>query len=150
MQIRDIMTIYPVYIRIGADMRRAAEMISISEVSDLMVIDHDNTFIGVLSEGDLIRTILPGFDDAGLVEDLGLVRPPPVHGLPPHTGSLRDALHRHRRIPDLDQEVVNGVQHGGPCAFTTRPPTAASLNHGITINESPCLACATFAMHGDS
>ena len=63
MQIRDIMTNYPVYIRIGADMRRAAEMISISEVSDLMVIDHDNIFIGVLSEGDLIRAILPSFDE---------------------------------------------------------------------------------------
>ncbi len=63
MQVRDIMTIYPVYIRIGADMRRAAEIISISEVSDLMVIDHDNRFIGVLSEGDLIRTILPNFDE---------------------------------------------------------------------------------------
>ncbi|GHO45731.1 HPP family protein [Ktedonospora formicarum] len=63
MQVRDIMTIYPVYIRIGADMRRAAEIISISEVSDLMVIDPDNMFIGVLSEGDLIRTILPSFDE---------------------------------------------------------------------------------------
>ena len=63
MQIRDIMTIYPVYIRVGADMRRAAEMISISEVSDLMVIDHDDRFLGVLSEGDLIRTVLPGFNE---------------------------------------------------------------------------------------
>lgn len=63
MQVRDIMTIYPVYIRVGADMRRAAEIISISEVSDLMVIDHDNMFIGVLSEGDLIRAILPSFDE---------------------------------------------------------------------------------------
>ncbi len=44
-------------------MRRAAEMISISEVSDLMVIDHDNIFLGVLSEGDLIRAILPSFND---------------------------------------------------------------------------------------
>lgn len=58
MQVRDIMTIYPVYIRAGADTRRAAEIISISEVSDLMVIDHDNIFIGVLSEGDLIRASL--------------------------------------------------------------------------------------------
>lgn len=63
MQVRDIMTIFPVYIRLGADMRRAAEIISISEVSDLMVIDYDNKFIGVLSEGDLIRTILPSFDE---------------------------------------------------------------------------------------
>jgi len=28
-----------------------------------MVIDHENIFIGVLSEGDLIRAILPGFDE---------------------------------------------------------------------------------------
>ena len=63
MQVRDIMTIYPAYIRIGADIRRAAEIISISEVSDLMVIDYDNKFIGVLSEGDLIRAILPSFDE---------------------------------------------------------------------------------------
>ena len=62
-QVREIMTIYPVYIRLGADMRRAAEIISISEVSDLMVIDQDNRFIGVLSEGDLIRAILPSFDE---------------------------------------------------------------------------------------
>jgi CBS domain-containing protein len=67
-QVQDIMTIYPVYIRIGADMRRAAEIISISEVSDLMVIDHDNRFIGVLSEGDLIRTILPNFDEVQRVQ----------------------------------------------------------------------------------
>ena len=63
MQVRDIMTMYPVYIRIGENMRRAAEIISISEVSDLMVIDYDNKFIGVLSEGDLIRAILPSFDE---------------------------------------------------------------------------------------
>jgi CBS domain-containing protein len=63
MQVRDIMTIYPVYIRIGADIRRAAEIMSISEVSDLMVIDYDNKFIGVLSEGDLIRALLPSFDE---------------------------------------------------------------------------------------
>jgi CBS domain-containing protein len=62
-QVRDIMTMYPVYIRIGEDMRRAAEIISISEVSDLMVIDYDKKFIGVLSEGDLIRAILPSFDE---------------------------------------------------------------------------------------
>ena len=63
MLIRDIMTIYPIYIRVDADMRRAAEIISISEVSDLMVVDHDNKFMGVLSEGDLIRAVLPSFDE---------------------------------------------------------------------------------------
>ena len=63
MLIRDIMAIFPTYIRTGADLRRAAEIISISEISDLMVIDHDDKFVGVLSEGDLIRAILPRFDD---------------------------------------------------------------------------------------
>ena len=63
MLIRDIMAIHPAYIRTGADMRRAAEIISLSEISDLMVIDLDNVFIGVLSEGDLVRAILPDFDE---------------------------------------------------------------------------------------
>ena len=63
MLVRDIMTIYPVYIRSDSDMRRAAEIISISEVSDLMVIDHENRFLGVLSEGDLLRAVLPSFDE---------------------------------------------------------------------------------------
>ena len=61
--VRDVMTIYPIYIRLDADMRRAAEIISISEVSDLMVVDQANMFVGVLSEGDLIRAVLPSFDE---------------------------------------------------------------------------------------
>jgi CBS domain-containing protein len=61
--IRDIMAIHPVWIHEGADMRRAAEIISNSEVSDLMVIDADKNFIGVLSEGDLVRAVLPNFDE---------------------------------------------------------------------------------------
>ena len=63
MLIRDIMTIYPIFIRVETDMRHAAEIISISEVSDLMVVDRENSFIGVLSEGDLIRAVLPSFDE---------------------------------------------------------------------------------------
>jgi len=63
MIIRDVMTIYPVYVRIDVDIRRVAEIISISDVSDVMVVDADNQFIGVISEGDLLRTILPSFDE---------------------------------------------------------------------------------------
>jgi CBS domain-containing protein len=61
--VRDIMTIYPVYVRIDTNMRHAAEIISVSEVSDLMVVDAEKCFVGVLSEGDLIRAILPTFDE---------------------------------------------------------------------------------------
>jgi CBS domain-containing protein len=61
--VREIMTPYPAYIRMGADIRRAAEIISVSEVSHLMVLDHDDTFVGALSEDDLVRAMLPRFDD---------------------------------------------------------------------------------------
>ena len=63
MLVREIMTPYPAYIRVGADIRRAAEIISVSEVSHLMVLDHDDTFVGALSEDDLVRAMLPRFDD---------------------------------------------------------------------------------------
>ena len=63
MLVREIMTPYPAYIRMGADIRRAAEIISVSEVSHLMVLDHDDAFVGSLSEDDLVRALLPRFDD---------------------------------------------------------------------------------------
>jgi CBS domain-containing protein len=61
--VRDVMTIYPVHIDQNATMHRAAEIISISEVSDLMVVDNMKNFMGVLSEGDVIRAVLPNFDE---------------------------------------------------------------------------------------
>jgi CBS domain-containing protein len=63
MTIRDLMTVYPVCIPITADMRRAAEIISISEASDIMVINENRQFVGVLSEGDLLRALLPDFEE---------------------------------------------------------------------------------------
>ncbi|HUY99809.1 MAG TPA: CBS domain-containing protein [Thermomicrobiaceae bacterium] len=63
MLIRDVMTIYPIYININSSMHRAAEIVSIAEVSDLMVVDDEKTFVGVLSEGDMIRAVLPNFDE---------------------------------------------------------------------------------------
>jgi CBS domain-containing protein len=63
MLIQEIMTIHPVYIREDADMRRAAEIISIADVSDIMVVDDDKNFVGVISSGDLLRTILPNYDE---------------------------------------------------------------------------------------
>jgi CBS domain-containing protein len=63
MLVRDIMTIYPVFIQEDAVMRRAAEIVSLAQISDIMVLDKDKRFVGVLSEGDLIRALLPNFDD---------------------------------------------------------------------------------------
>ena len=57
------MGIHPICIYIDEDMREAAKLVSSAEVSDLMVIDRQKNFVGVLSEGDLLRAILPNFDE---------------------------------------------------------------------------------------
>ena len=61
--VSDVMTAFPAYVRLGATIRRAAEMLSVSEVGHLMVLDHDDRFAGSLSEEDVVRAILPGFAD---------------------------------------------------------------------------------------
>jgi CBS domain-containing protein len=61
--VSDVMTAFPAYIRLGATIRRAAEMLSVSEVGHLMVLDHDGRFAGSLSEEDVVRAMLPGFGD---------------------------------------------------------------------------------------
>lgn len=63
MVIRDIMNINAIRIPDTATMRQAAETVSLSQASDLMVVDKENNFVGVLSEGDLIRAALPQFDE---------------------------------------------------------------------------------------
>ncbi|MET7420127.1 CBS domain-containing protein [Dactylosporangium sp. NPDC005555] len=63
MLVRDVMAAYPAYVRLGATIRRAAEVVSVSEVGHLMVLDHDGKFVGSVSEEDLVRAMLPGFDD---------------------------------------------------------------------------------------
>jgi CBS domain-containing protein len=63
MLIKDIMSLNATRVVAGATMQRAAELVSLTGASDLMVVDDDNRFIGVLSEGDLIRAALPRFDE---------------------------------------------------------------------------------------
>jgi CBS domain-containing protein len=57
------MTTHPIYIEEDSTIRHAAEIISIAGVSDIMVIDSVGNFVGVLSEGDLLRAVLPNFDE---------------------------------------------------------------------------------------
>jgi CBS domain-containing protein len=61
--VSDVMAAFPAYIRLGSTIRRAAEAVSVSEVGQLMVLDHDGRFVGSLSEEDLVRAMLPGFED---------------------------------------------------------------------------------------
>lgn len=63
MKIADVMNINIMRIRSGSTMREAAEAVAMSQASDLMVIDDDDCFVGVLSEGDLIRAAMPSFEE---------------------------------------------------------------------------------------
>lgn len=60
---QDVMTIRTVRVRIGDSLHRAAEMIALSGVGDLMVIDEDNNFVGVLSVGDVLRAAMPDTEE---------------------------------------------------------------------------------------
>lgn len=58
-----IMTLRTVRIRIDDTLHRAAEVIALSGVGDLMVIDQDNRFVGVLSVGDVLRAAMPDVEE---------------------------------------------------------------------------------------
>jgi CBS domain-containing protein len=59
--VEDVMNANPEVIRLGATVRDAADRVRESRCSDLMVITDDGAFVGVVSEGDLLRRVLPTF-----------------------------------------------------------------------------------------
>ena len=59
MQIRDVMNINAIRILSGSTMVKAAELAALSNASGLFVVDEEDNFIGVLSEGDMMKAILP-------------------------------------------------------------------------------------------
>jgi CBS domain-containing protein len=61
--VKGIMTVRAVRIRLGDTLHRAAEIIALSGVGDLMVIDDDNNFVGVLSVGDVLRAAMPNMEE---------------------------------------------------------------------------------------
>lgn len=63
LMVKGIMQNQPARIRDTASLRDAAEIVALSGVGDLMVVDSDGVFIGVLSEGDILRAALPNFDE---------------------------------------------------------------------------------------
>jgi CBS domain-containing protein len=50
-------------IRAGSTMFQAAETVALAGSSDLMVIGEDGGFVGVLSEGDILRAALPDVEE---------------------------------------------------------------------------------------
>ena len=63
MLVKDVMTTRPARIRFSTNLQEAAEMVAMSGMSDLMVVDEENNFVGVLSEGDILRGALPDIDE---------------------------------------------------------------------------------------
>jgi CBS domain-containing protein len=66
MRIADAMNRRAARISVGAPMSLAAELLVVSQASDLMVVDEEGRYVGVLPEGDLLRAIIPDFE--GLME----------------------------------------------------------------------------------
>ncbi|MGE5378211.1 MAG: CBS domain-containing protein [Bacteroidota bacterium] len=62
LRVKDVMATRTIRIQYDANMYRAAEVVALSRVSDLMVVGEDDKFIGVLSEGDILRAALPDMD----------------------------------------------------------------------------------------
>lgn len=61
--IENYMVIRAIRIHINSNIKQAAEKVALSHVSDLMVVDDDDNFMGVLSEGDVLRAALPDIDE---------------------------------------------------------------------------------------
>jgi predicted transcriptional regulator len=61
--VKDFMTVRPARIRHNSNIQQAAEIVALSGVSDLMVVDDQDKFGGVLSEGDILRAALPDIDE---------------------------------------------------------------------------------------
>jgi predicted transcriptional regulator len=61
--VKDYMTVRAARIRHNSNIQHAAEIVAQSGISDLMVVDDDETFCGVLSEGDILRSALPDVDE---------------------------------------------------------------------------------------
>ena len=62
-EVKNYMKVRIVQVRYNSNILHAAEIVALSHVSDLMVIDDDGNFRGVLSEGDILRTALPDIDE---------------------------------------------------------------------------------------
>lgn len=67
MRVADVMNRQAAQIRVDDPLRLAAELLALSQSSDLAVVDEDGRFVGVLSEGDLLRALMP---DYTLLEDV--------------------------------------------------------------------------------
>jgi CBS domain-containing protein len=62
MRIGDVMDRKAARITVTAPMSLAAELLVLSRASDLMVVDDEGRYVGVLAEGDLLHALMPDFE----------------------------------------------------------------------------------------
>ena len=62
MLVRDVMNLNAVRIALASTMRQAADLLCNTQTSDLMVVDENGKFVGVLSEGDILRACMPSVE----------------------------------------------------------------------------------------
>ena len=63
MKVADAMNEHVPHIETGTKVTAAARKLARTGVADLAVVDGYGRFVGVLSEGDLLRAVLPAFSD---------------------------------------------------------------------------------------
>ncbi len=63
MYVKGVMNTHVARIRADSNLHIAAEIVALSSVSDLMVVDAAGRFVGVLSEGDILRAAMPDIDE---------------------------------------------------------------------------------------
>ena len=87
MLVADVMDRCPTEVSIGASFREAAELFAMHQTSELEVISEGGTYAGVLTEGDLLRALMPEFErTTSTIESLSIaeasrlfVESAPVH-----------------------------------------------------------------------
>jgi len=50
-------------IGVSATFQEAAELLVLTQASDLIVVDSDGGFVGIVSEGDLLRALIPDYNE---------------------------------------------------------------------------------------
>ena len=63
MNVREVMTNRVPRILADANLQQAADIVSLSGASDLMVVNETGELVGVISAGDILRACLPKIDD---------------------------------------------------------------------------------------
>lgn len=63
MNVREVMTNRVPRVLADANLQQAAEIVSLSGASDLIVVDAGGELVGVISAGDILRACLPKIDD---------------------------------------------------------------------------------------